>query len=339
MQKAPLINCLKLCGVLGVIIILAACTSTSITISRLEPPRYTIPSNKKLAVLEFVGTDKAPESGRAVASMLIARLAPTGYYQLIERAQIQSVIRELKFATTDYVDPSNASKIGKLLGADYMLVGEVTAYEVEDNVTVKPGHEVAGGYYDQYGRFIETRTVMPPREVIVRSGTVSATFRLIDAETGRIIASDKQTRSFRKSSEEFLGTGGLPSKEDVLSRLTEQVVDAFARQIAPYKVREQRVLEYGKHRLTRKGVQLAKNGLWREAVETWQEARQDAPQESAIYYNLGVASETKGDYEAAEALYQKALELKPNSTRYMQSLNRVRQLKRLYEKHMQSQEN
>ena len=325
------------------VVYLCGCTATMVTISRIEPPVYDIPPGKKLAVLDFVSYSDYPESGRALASTLIAKLMPTGYYDIIERTQIQNVIRELKFATTDYVDPNNAKRIGRLVGADYVIVGEVTAYDVEDDVQHKQVTDrvwTGGYYYDRRGRrHREYRSVLRTVEVRIRRGTVSATFRLVDVETGKIIASDQQSRTFRKSTEAFLTSGELPAKDYILTKLTEEVVDAFARKIAPHRVFERRRLEYGKHPLIRRGVAQANNGLWREAFETWNTARQYAPDDPAIYNNMGVAAELKGDYDAAEKFYKKALELRPEKSQYMQNINRVRRLKKIYEKRIGSDVN
>ncbi len=323
-------------------ILFAGCASTAVTLSRIEPPEYDIPPDKNLAVLDFVSYSDHPQSGRAIASSLVAKLAPTEFYNLIERAQIENVIRELKFATTDYVDPSYAQEIGEIVGADYVIVGEVTAYDIEDDVEYEQVTDqvMTGRYrYDRRGvRIPEFRTVVRTVEIRIRRGTVSATFRLIDVPTGRVIASDQQTRSYRQSTEGGRSSSSLPAREYILSRLTDEVAEAFVKKIAPHQVFERRRLEYGKHSLIRKGVNLAKNGLWREAFSTWNEARQITPNDPAIYNNMGVAAELKGDYEAAESFYQKALELKPDNTRYMQNLRRVRRFIHVYEDHPLSTE-
>ena len=50
-------------------------------------------------------------------------------------------------------------------------------------------------------------------------------------------------------------------------------------------------------------------------------AAEKKPTDPAVYNNLGVAYEIKGDYETAEKNYQKALSLKPSEALYMQQHN------------------
>lgn len=47
---------------------------------------------------------------------------------LIERDEIQRVIRELRILLTDLADPKNAPQVGKLLTVDAVLMGEVLDY-------------------------------------------------------------------------------------------------------------------------------------------------------------------------------------------------------------------
>ena len=62
------------------------------------------------------------------------------------------------------------------------------------------------------------------------------------------------------------------------------------------------------------GVELAPQGLWREAVYRWQRAIQLDPDNAKAQNNLGVAYEQQGEFELAEQHYQKALELAPDNT-------------------------
>lgn len=60
---------------------------------------------------------------RYVAEELTARLFRTGQAQVIERAHLRRILDELNLATSPAVDPDAASKLGQLLGADYLVTG------------------------------------------------------------------------------------------------------------------------------------------------------------------------------------------------------------------------
>jgi Tfp pilus assembly protein PilF len=60
------------------------------------------------------------------------------------------------------------------------------------------------------------------------------------------------------------------------------------------------------------GVDMARRGLWKEALFRFQEAERLDPQNPRIQSNLGVAYEASGQFDKALEYYQKALKLSPN---------------------------
>jgi tetratricopeptide (TPR) repeat protein len=60
------------------------------------------------------------------------------------------------------------------------------------------------------------------------------------------------------------------------------------------------------------GVDMARQGLWKEALFRFAEAERLDPDNPRIQSNLGVAYEASGQFEKALASYQKALQLAPN---------------------------
>jgi hypothetical protein len=60
------------------------------------------------------------------------------------------------------------------------------------------------------------------------------------------------------------------------------------------------------------GVDMAKRGLWKEALFRFQQAEQLEPENPRIQSNLGVAAEAAGQFDKALEYYQKALRLAPN---------------------------
>ena len=57
------------------------------------------------------------------------------------------------------------------------------------------------------------------------------------------------------------------------------------------------------------GVDVARIGLWREAVYRWQRAVELDPTNASARNNLGVAYEQAGQFDLADEQYQRALEL------------------------------
>jgi TolB-like protein len=105
-----------------------------------------------LAVLyfDYSGHDAALEALRkGMAQMLISDLSAVDTLQVVERDRLQALLDEQKLAKSGKIDASTAARIGKLLGARYLVLGS---------------------YFDALGAF-----------------RVDA--RLVDVETGQILKS------------------------------------------------------------------------------------------------------------------------------------------------------
>lgn len=60
---------------------------------------------------------------KGLAQMLISDLSAQDAATLVERSRLEEVLAELKLNQTAHIDPKSASKLGKLLGARYLVLG------------------------------------------------------------------------------------------------------------------------------------------------------------------------------------------------------------------------
>ncbi|MBI4425153.1 MAG: hypothetical protein HY554_15590 [Elusimicrobia bacterium] len=67
--------------------------------------------------------------------MFAKRLLERGY-QVIERARLEAVLREQKLGASGALRPQTAKRLGKLLGIDALILGQVTTYEPERKLLV-----------------------------------------------------------------------------------------------------------------------------------------------------------------------------------------------------------
>jgi curli biogenesis system outer membrane secretion channel CsgG len=67
--------------------------------------------------------------GRDLAGMMTNELAATGAFQMVERNKLDAILDEQDLGASGRVTPSTAAKIGKLVGAQYIVTGTVTAFE------------------------------------------------------------------------------------------------------------------------------------------------------------------------------------------------------------------
>lgn len=115
-----------------------------------------------------------------LADMLASELASTGEFKVVERKKLDAVLDEQDLAASGRIKPGTGAKIGKLTGAQYLIVSTVTAYEEKTQGTgggiAYRGISLGGKKDDAYIaidlRVIDTETgeIEYARSVEARSG-------------------------------------------------------------------------------------------------------------------------------------------------------------------------
>lgn len=85
----------------------------------------------RIAVLYFDYSGNDEEMGflrKGMAQMLVTDLSEGDELQIIERIDLEAVMQELELGKTKAIDRASRIKIGKLLGARYLVTGSYFAY-------------------------------------------------------------------------------------------------------------------------------------------------------------------------------------------------------------------
>lgn len=67
--------------------------------------------------------------GRDLAGMVSNELASLGSFNVIERSKVDAVLDEQDLVSSGAVDPATGAEVGRMTGADYVVLGTVTSYE------------------------------------------------------------------------------------------------------------------------------------------------------------------------------------------------------------------
>ena len=70
--------------------------------------------------------------GKFAADMLTTELVKSTDFEVYERDQMDSVLKEQDFGQSGRVDASTAAEIGRLIGLDYMVTGAITEFGVSE---------------------------------------------------------------------------------------------------------------------------------------------------------------------------------------------------------------
>jgi len=316
--------------ILVLILFLSNCAPRMITYETFRPPKYDVIKVKTLGVLDLAPYQDQADSGKIIANAIVSKLFPTGFYKLVERSQLERIIRENQFNLSGYVDEKTASEIGKLIGADAVVVGEVTAFNFDDRVEtrhetvrVDTGHvRTEYNKHDhKYRKVPVYRDAIVPYKFYTRQGSVAANFRMIRVETGAVLASFTKHFDYSNESRDL---GTLPSMDTLYNMGVDKITSEFAQEIAPYRVDVSRPILRAKTTQAKSAYKLARGGLWKEALENWLSATQIRPADAKLFHNIGVSYEVLGDLERAEENYSKALSLDPQNYLYINDVKHIR---------------
>ncbi|MBN1613581.1 MAG: hypothetical protein JW950_03850, partial [Deltaproteobacteria bacterium] len=95
---------------------------------------------KSIAVFDFGSPSNNKDAGKIAANKLIAYLhkSASGDLRIIERENLQSILREMQLGQTGIVDLKSAQTLGKMRGIDTFIMGDVLHFSSErtDNASI-----------------------------------------------------------------------------------------------------------------------------------------------------------------------------------------------------------
>src|SRR5690242_10752925 len=165
------------------------------------------PRKKRVAIMDFdyatvhsavnamFGSDV--DVGKGIADLLVKNLVKDGTYSVIERKALDKILTEQNFSNSDRANPNSAAKIGKLLGVDAIVVGSITEFGNETKNTNLGG---AGGALGGFG--------LGGLGHKKSKAVVALTARMVDIDTGEILAVAEGKGESNRQSTSLLGGGG-----------------------------------------------------------------------------------------------------------------------------------
>lgn len=140
--------------------------------------KSNVKQKPRIAVLDFEYSSVADEwrwwldsNAKGVSDILVNKLVEGGNFTVIERSKLEAILREQNLGASGRVDSSTAAEIGRLLGVDFMVIGSVTGFNIEQDAG---GVRIPG-----FGRVGGGKT----------NANVKLSVRLVNTSTGEILMS------------------------------------------------------------------------------------------------------------------------------------------------------
>ncbi len=225
MRKFIALACIGLLGLLG-------CTPHTV-ISKT----YNFNQMKRIGVMSFSN----PWTELQGVENLFAKYLIEAGYQVVERAQLESVLKEHNLSVSGYLSPATTRQIGRILGVDALLIGEVSSYSPartelrltstqhtkSEPVYSQDVMQLPDGTFVAYSRQVGTEyhhyTDVRPEEYTINA-KVGIIAKLVDVETAEIIwiGSYEDSSSNALSAANYIARTLVKSFTKELAKLQEQ---------------------------------------------------------------------------------------------------------------------
>jgi curli biogenesis system outer membrane secretion channel CsgG len=135
--------------------------------------------------------------GKGIVQMLVTDLVKDGSFSVVDRQAMDKILAEQNFSNSNRADSNSAAKIGKLLGADAIIVGSITEFGNEKKET-----GIGGGGANWHGiglgKIGHTNS----------KANVAINARIINVDTGEIMSVAEGKGQSARASTNMLGGGG-----------------------------------------------------------------------------------------------------------------------------------
>jgi curli biogenesis system outer membrane secretion channel CsgG len=216
---------------------------------------------KSIAVFDFGSPSSEKDAGKIAANKLIAYLHKNASVDLriIERENLQSILREMQLSQTGLVDIKTAQSVGKMRGIDTFIMGDVLHFSTKytDNPSLNQVKVLVDEEDVRNPEFSDWLMVnpkpsendlknAPPRTVKKKnyqlisykqgvakiSALLEISFKLVDTQTGEIIANTVSGKLIKEDKyQDGLPIAGivqkpleLPTEAEVLDEITNEKV-------------------------------------------------------------------------------------------------------------------
>jgi TolB-like protein len=118
----------------------------------------------------FIVREVLESTTNLLSSDLVTFLVKTNKFDVVERSRMKDILAEQEFSESGYISPETAVKLGKLIGADYFVMGKIEQFQATAENTKIP-------YTDTFRKTYE--------------GKMTVNVRIVDSRGGKVVAANK----------------------------------------------------------------------------------------------------------------------------------------------------
>lgn len=118
----------------------------------------------------FVVVERVEDNTKFLSSDLMTYLVKSNKFDVVERGRMEDLLKEQDFSESGYISPKSAVKMGKLIGADYFVMGKIEQLKAVLETKKAPYADTPRPQYD---------------------GKMIVNVRIVDSRGGKIVSAAK----------------------------------------------------------------------------------------------------------------------------------------------------
>jgi len=292
-------------GIILITLLLSAC-SNHVQIKALKPAEIDrATTTKNIAVVAF-NHDRVGLASKIETNLGSFRIENQPFFTVVNRSNIDQVIREQKFHSSGLVNTKDIVDVGKLLGAQALISGDVSRLASNDTRFYEQRMKCKDKKCKEYYYY---KVGCTKRHI-----SLSANIKMVDVALGDIIYSDNiaEDAVYKKCRDD---NRALPTKESVGEMLASSIAKSFTYKLTPhyryfkvvllddpdldYTDKQEDLLEFS--------LKYIEQNRYDKAIQLLMELIDSTNQQSYVaLYNLGVVEEALGHYGKAKKYYEQA---------------------------------
>ncbi len=265
----------------------------------------------------YMTADLIEDYRGAVEKRIYMHKVPTNVFSIIERNQIDVILKEQGLSVSGAIDESQAADIGKLLGVDAMILGNLS-YSFEDETYTRTSEKKDGTKETTYYR---------KREL-----NASAGMKIVSVQTGEIVGTANFTNSqsdTESSKKGYPSKGAVDSGEFLAEKAFKSISKRLVNYFAPYYQTRSfslRKVKFKKFRDDAKDAnKFLKDGEMERGFVIYKKIYDADPYNPIAAYNLGTIHEAVGNFMDAKKYYELAYQLEGDSKVYKRAVEKAKE--------------
>jgi len=218
---------LKLLLTVSAVALLMSGCAQKVRIKALNPAEVGEMATKKKIAISSFKNDRHGLSGKVESQIAKHKLDKKRYFTVVSRKDLNKIMAEQKLQSSELMDEATATKVGKLVGAQAIINGEIASASattdkyVEDREKCLKWTKQGCVRYKHYK--VTCKTI---------HAAVSANFNIVNIETGSIIYGDTINKEYSGDS----CKKAILSKGQALNRLTDAIASEFVYKLTPHYI-------------------------------------------------------------------------------------------------------